>query len=749
MKLVFSSLKNGTIFENDFQHLTDENGTIEFKQMRTRGGIAVLYAPNGTGKTSFVTALEASSSSKNLSFTATDEEDTVIRPESEAFHVIGDQISRNMIPGEETDYLIGAQIKREYELREKIDDTILTAYKTLKTKFKSDYGVRRVNDYLLVQIGTLAQGLYPDAFWFIRNIVNVRGKASDLDIEKFLTFIRNNTIELMELDESKREFIISDSANAQIVDLIRSIDDSEFVGTQETILVQRHNDAIGLLKKYPHMHTCIVCDNENIDTDTLLSRKQEQRQQIYETLSDTIKGLLEKVINAPSLLINDPFEIRRIVSDFIAGAEPTEFINLKSELERYVHSIGDEMVNELFSCFDGTTLFSDYDEYKALISTQPQLDDEELMFIQNVISENVEKDIRIIRNEGNDRNFKLMLGEIPLIGTSREELHLSTGEQNFISLSFELLLARHSDKEYVVLDDPISSFDSVYKNKIAFCIIKFLEEKKQIVLTHNLDLVRLLEVQWKDCFNLYLLNNSESGTNGFIPVNEKEKRILINIYEFIELLRSQELFDKVHNPRLFLMALIPFMRGYAHICYDPEDYYSQLSSVMHGYSTVSVDVGSIYQQLFGGDISGPEIFGVEDVLGLDFGNLSFMDNEEYPLLAETLEQSLIYYYLRLKVEKVLVDVFNIEIRRDDPVTLYEIIRKALACDQADSDYEIKRELRVFFTSRKTLLNEFNHFEGNMNIFQPAIDIERSALYKERNAIEEKLLEIQERYGNNE
>lgn len=40
----------------------------------------------------------------------------------------------------------------------------------------------------------------------------------------------------------------------------------------------------------------------------------------------------------------------------------------------------------------------------------------------------------------------------------------------------------------------------------------------------------------------------------------------------------------------------------------------------------------------------------------------------------------------------------------------------------------------FFTSRKTLLNEFNHFEGNMNIFQPAIDITDIALNEEKESI---------------
>ncbi len=43
-------------------------------------------------------------------------------------------------------------------------------------------------------------------------------------------------------------------------------------------------------------------------------------------------------------------------------------------------------------------------------------------------------------------------------------------------------------------------------------------------------------------------------------------------------------------------------------------------------------------------------------------------------------------------------------------------------------------MSIFFLSRKTLINEFNHFEGNMNIFQPAIDISDSSLKKEKEDI---------------
>ena len=42
--------------------------------------------------------------------------------------------------------------------------------------------------------------------------------------------------------------------------------------------------------------------------------------------------------------------------------------------------------------------------------------------------------------------------------------------------------------------------------------------------------------------------------------------------------------------------------------------------------------------------------------------------------------------------------------------------------------------RVRLTSKKTLINEFNHFEGNLSIFQPAIDITEKALGSERTDI---------------
>ena len=141
---------------------------------------------------------------------------------------------------------------------------------------------------------------------------------------------------------------------------------------------------------------------------------------------------------------------------------------------------------------------------------------------------------------------------------------------------------------------------------------------------------------------------------------------------------------------------------------------------MHGYNgEVKVDLIPIYNKLFGEVFAGEEVVAIGDLLRVDYQKIEILKEDKYPLLNKTLKQMLLYLSLRLKVEKELVEIFKIEIKEKDKdsTTLHQIIEKAFP----RSDKKMLQD-KVFFTSRKTLLNEFNHFEGNLNIFQPAIDI---------------------------
>lgn len=742
-KLSFLSIKNSNIFESDFNNLSGQNGVIKFKQSQMKGGIAVIYAPNGTGKSSFAKLLETETSSEKNSFTALDENGNKIIPETKAFHIIQDQINRNVIRGKTTDYLIGSQIKREYDLRDQINTAFENAYNQLSNKYKSEFKISKVNHYLLTSIKSEQDNILQTAFQYIRSIINTRQHGKNINRNEFIQFIKDNKNKksFSESDSDKRTFIIHDLSEVNITEKILSIKTNEIISDSNSILVERHNDAINILEKYHNLESCVVCDNPAFNGSILLDAKKRKRQIIYEKLDKKTKDILDNIVCSNSLIANDPFDVKKIVGDFISGEDSTNIIELQQELESYIYRLKNEMLYLLLHCFDNTNFFQDFDEHAKLIEKQPELDSEELLFIENVISENIGKDIRIVRDEENDKNYKLKIGEKDLLGIDRKDMELSTGEQNFISLAFELLLARHSEKKYVVLDDPISSFDSVYKNKIAFCIIKFLENKNQIILTHNTDLVRLLNLQLNNCFNLYILNNVHNGKNGFIAISENEKKILINLHDLVSLFQNKHsAFEtKICDRRQFLMSMIPFMRGYAHISLDPDNQYGQLSKIMHGYENESLDVIPIYNSLFGNVFNGLEVISVDDILNLDCSNLNIIDKTAYPLLSETLEQTLIYYHLRMIVEKNLVDIFSI--RTDNKPMLNQIINRAFKCQESDMRYNKMREFRVFFTSRKTLLNEFNHFEGNMNIFQPAIDITKSALQKEIIEITEKLQEV--------
>ncbi|MBQ8946634.1 MAG: hypothetical protein IJ058_07465 [Lachnospiraceae bacterium] len=201
MELQFSLIRNDLIFKDTFDELDEENGEIVFKhQNNGKGGIAVIYAPNGVGKSSFAKVLESNEASESIDFRAIDEKGKEYTPESSAFHVIEDQIQRNIIKSDESQYLVGKDIKREYELKKRVGEGFANTFKgSLPDTFKKKYKVTKIKDELLKRL----QIVGGQSYRYILSIVNKSQRGSNIDRTEFVSFIENpsNRSSIDTLDE--------------------------------------------------------------------------------------------------------------------------------------------------------------------------------------------------------------------------------------------------------------------------------------------------------------------------------------------------------------------------------------------------------------------------------------------------------------------------------------------------------------------------------------------------------------------
>lgn len=713
-KLIFKKIKNENIFAKDYDNFI-KNNEIEFSDSE----IAVVYGPNGTGKTSLVKAL-ANGEKTAIQYSYNGKEYN----DDSQFIIINDQNNRNIIKGETSDFLLGDDIKREHELYEYITneyETICTqSNKILKDKFKITSGSSKLITYFSEKDNFRKN---------IQDLANNKSKGKKTKIDDYIVgWSKYKPYEVSAYDEAKLEYFVSDlSTSKSLILEVESIDTRILTENRRIREVERNTEAIRILSHFCDTEECIVCDSINIDRENLLARKTENKNNILGTLEPKIKEILEKL--SSSSADKDPFDIKNILIATIETGELEGIYNLKEDIQKYRDIFVKKVINELLQILNSSDIKDKNEEYKKLINEKPEINDEDFLYIEQIINNSMLKKIQISRDD--KKNIQILIEDKEFLGIDREELPLSSGEQNFLSLTLEFLKAKNSDKPIVILDDPISSFDSIYKNKIAYAIIKILDKKKRIILTHNIDLLRLLDGQLKKCFNLFLFNNTENEENGFIPLKPDERDMLISLDALLKAFRTK-IYEHVKNKELFLISLIPFMRGYATII-NNEEVKENLTQVMHGFKDEVVDIGACYQVLFGKHDGIDEQYevSVDSILSRPINECEIVDNEKYPLLNRTLRHSFIYLYLRLLIEKVLVSKYKINTEgRNGAKQLGQIISKAFP-DSSDKDTMKKR---IFLTTKKTLLNEFNHFEGNLSIFQPAIDITNQILEEEAKKI---------------
>lgn len=718
MDIVFKKLKVDNRFANSFENWT-KNNVISF----SNDGFIDIYAPNGVGKSSLTRALNNENKSEyeyeynGKQYTEKSKESPVL--------VIDDFFFRNIATRDNeklSDYILGSQIAKELKLKEKIETSTKKVKDDIISYLKKEYNIKSKDSCLCgyIKNDSLKK--------FINALSNAQDKGKNYSADN-LTKLTSEFVlnENKKIDSNKFNYIKDNIGGKEsIIKSIIDFDTNNIKLIHGFSKLDINNDAINILNKHNGITKCIF-EDKHVLPDDIKEQLENNKNLIIKQLDENQK----KIINAIFELGDNPFNIKDTFNNSFELGDSTKVEELITEMKEIILQIENEIIKKYIQLVKDTELEKDYSEYNKIIEKKIELSEDDEMLLKDIVENCINKKVKLTRDD--NKNIIFTIEDNNFIGKSRQELPLSTGEQNFISLYFDLLSAKNSDKEIIIIDDPISSFDSIYKNKIVYSIIKVLANKKKvIILTHNINTIKLMHHQYKNCFNLYLLNNEKDGDNGFIQINKKEQSsetlqdmdFMLEIKNVISFLKSQEINTDLKDKEQFLLSLIPFMRSYSNLLLS-DDLYKKLCKLMHGYENDKVDINEIFKKLFDVDLLQSQYeINVEDILQIDIKD-EIINKTKYPILNRTLYHNLNYLKLRLLVEHTLYNTDTNKMDWTKYPTLHNIIEKYLK-----NNIDLKNKL----LSKKTLLNEFNHFEYDMCLFMPSLDISDNKLKEERDNI---------------
>lgn len=718
MDIVFKKLKVDNRFANSFENWT-KNNVISF----SNDGFIDIYAPNGVGKSSLARALNNENKSEyeyeynGKQYTEKSKESPVL--------VIDDFFFRNIATRDNeklSDYILGSQIAKELKLKEKIETSTKKVKDDIISYLKKEYNIKSKDSCLCgyIKNDSLKK--------FINALSNAQDKGKNYSADN-LTKLTSEFVlnENKKIDSNKFNYIKDNIGGKEsIIKSIIDFDTNNIKLIHGFSKLDINNDAINILNKHNGITKCIF-EDKHVLPDDIKEQLENNKNLIIKQLDENQK----KIINAIFELGDNPFNIKDTFNNSFELGDSTKVEELITEMKEIILQIENEIIKKYIQLVKDTELEKNYSEYNKIIEKKIELSEDDEMLLKDIVENCINKKVKLTRDD--NKNIIFTIEDNNFIGKSRQELPLSTGEQNFISLYFDLLSAKNSDKEIIIIDDPISSFDSIYKNKIVYSIIKVLANKKKvIILTHNINTIKLMHHQYKNCFNLYLLNNEKDGDNGFIQINKKEQSsetlqdmdFMLEIKNVISFLKSQEINTDLKDKEQFLLSLIPFMRSYSNLLLS-DDLYKKLCKLMHGYENDKVDINEIFKKLFDVDLLQSQYeINVEDILQIDIKD-EIINKTKYPILNRTLYHNLNYLKLRLLVEHTLYNTDTNKMDWTKYPTLHNIIEKYLK-----NNIDLKNKL----LSKKTLLNEFNHFEYDMCLFMPSLDISDNKLKEERDNI---------------
>ncbi|MCK4690337.1 MAG: hypothetical protein KAT20_00905 [Desulfuromonadales bacterium] len=148
MNIEFNKILKGSIFCDEFSNLT-QNNQVAFDRNR----FAIIYGPNGTGKTSLAKVLDQD---KETEYSVLIDGTTYTENDPKFAHAISDQNDRNIIQGSTEDFILGDNIKREYELKGKLEADFKNLFEAILIPgLKKEFGALQQNLWVVSGSGRL------------------------------------------------------------------------------------------------------------------------------------------------------------------------------------------------------------------------------------------------------------------------------------------------------------------------------------------------------------------------------------------------------------------------------------------------------------------------------------------------------------------------------------------------------------------------------------------------------------------
>lgn len=687
------------------------------------GHTAVVYAPNGTMKTSLTKTFQRLIDKKQPS-----DEMYADRPSSSSITIDGSQINKDNVyifvnsdkdgaSGIST-FLANATLKSQYDT---IFAELMNAKNALKNRVKEIAHSSDCEEEVHNTFKQLPTDSYLDCLLHIKGeldngapvITGLDFKFNDIfdTGEKVKTFVNENMDSLEQYFSKYQELVNSSSfftsgtnsfGTNQATTLLKSIEDNRFFTASHKMLLR---DSREITSKEDIVNV-ITTERERIFEDRILKSLFDKIEKKLMANAD-LRGFKDVLIAYPELVaeLRDYEGLRKkVLRGYMQACNDlfTNMVSLYEEKKTALRSIVEQANTQRSQWEKVIDMFNSRFFVPFTLELKNKAD--------ILLSDNVTPELTFNYHDG---------GDAPIV-TERKELveHLSRGEQKafyILQNIFEIEARKSKSIEtLLVFDDIADSFD--YKNKYA--IIEYLSDIARsshfylLILTHNFDFYRTI------------VSRFEVGSNIFFAHKQDDRSISFKQGLYKPDILKAKFINNITKKRP-LIGCIPFIRNiieYTHGTNDEK--YLKLTSCLH----VKDDTSTYeMQEIF--SIIQNTITTVADK-AIDFPSEKYLDclfEEADSIMNDTNEVDIVNKLvlsmaIRLKAELYMLNVLTneqkaeIKPNKNQTGELVKVLKKYHNVDMEDECILVGKVLML--TSENIHLNNF--------MFEPLVDI--SILY---------------------